>query len=180
MAQKNSSNNNLYAKYHSRNLRFVLDILNATGYTPNTFGLLTDNPRSTASTLRMQLNKDDMKVSRAMQIVSTLGYKLTIDIKEKDPSYLENPGYKLILPEDLQRNLERGFLQEKYRNKCLTFLREFLSRNNISQRELARRLELSPGAVETWFRNDDLAISHLFRIKDVFDIEIVFTIISKP
>ncbi|MBQ6578528.1 MAG: helix-turn-helix transcriptional regulator [Bacteroidales bacterium] len=158
----------------------MLDILSATGYTPHTFSLMTDNPHSTASTLRLQLNKDDMKVSRALQIVSTLGYKLTIDIKEKDPSYQENPGYKLILPKNLQRNLERGFLPKKYRNKCLTFLLEFLSRNNISQRELARRLELSPGAVETWFRNDDLAISHLFRIKDVFDIEIVFTIISKP
>lgn len=170
---------NLYAKYGSRNLRFLLDILNATGHSPHSFGLLTDNPTSTSTALRKQLNSDDMKLTRAKEIVSTLGYQLSTEIREKNLPCQEALGYKLILPKTLQKNLEKGFLEKKDMNKNLTFLREFLSRNGIPKRELARAIELSPGAVETWFKNDDIAISHIFRIGEVYDAEVVFTIKSK-
>ena len=170
------SNYNLYAKYRCRNLRFLLDVFVATGHTPHTFSQITDNPRSTAAALRTQLNKDDMKVSRAKQIVSTLGYKLSIDIKEKNSPCQEALGYKLDLPKALKRNLERGFLQKEDRNKNLTFLLEFLSRNNISRRKLVQVVGLSPGAVQQWFRTDDIAISHLFKIEEAYDVEIVFTV----
>ena len=170
------SNYNLYAKYRCRYLRFLLDVFVATGHTPHTFSKMTDNPPSTASALRTQLNKDDMKASRAKEIVSVLGYQLTIDIKEKNPSSQSTPPYKLILPKSLQRNLERGYLPKKDRNKNLTFLHEFVSRCNISRRELSRRIGLSAGAIESWFRTDDIAISHLFKIEEAFDVEIVFAL----
>lgn len=102
------SNYNLYAKYRCKNLRFLLDVFVAIGHTPHTFSQMTDNPRSTASALRTQLNKDDMKASRAKEIVSILGYQLTIDIKEKTPPRQVTSAYQLILPKPLQRNLERG------------------------------------------------------------------------
>lgn len=185
MAQKKenayvvSPKSSLYAKYGSGHLCFLLDILIATGHTPHSFGLLTDNPRSTSTALRKQLNNDDMKLSRAAEIVSILGYQLSTDIKEKNLPSPETLGYRLILPKTLQKNLEKGFLDKKHMNRKLSFLFEFISRNSIAKRELARELGLSPGAVETWFKNDDIAISHLFRIADMYDAEIVFTLKPK-
>lgn len=58
---------NLYTVFGCRNLRFLLDFFMATGLTPNSFGKLTDNPRSTVQALRDQLKKDDMKVSAPAQ-----------------------------------------------------------------------------------------------------------------
>ena len=137
---------------------------------------MTDNPRWTASALRTQLNKDDMKASGAKEIVSILGYQLAFDLEEKDPPHLEGPTYKLKLPPTLKRNLERGDLPQKHRNKNLMFLLEFISRSNISRRELARRIGVGAGAVETCFHTDDIAISHLFKIEEAFDVEFVFAL----
>lgn len=98
------SNYNLYAKYRRRNL--PAGCLRRDGHTPHTFSQITDNPRSTAAALRTQLNKDEMNVSRAKQIVLTHGYKLSIGIKEKNPPCQEALGYKQVLPKALKRNLE--------------------------------------------------------------------------
>ena len=172
------TNENLY-DYGCRNLRFLLDIFRATGFTPQTFGLLTDNPHSTSTALRLQLNKDDMKISRAKQIVSTLGYELSIDNKEKKPPRPVDPRYKLVLPKTLQRNLERGYLSKKDRNKNLSFLLEFLSRNGITKSRLVQAVGLCPGAVLQWFHTDDMAISYLYKIEEAYDVDIIFIVSSK-
>lgn len=38
---------------------------------------------------------------------------------------------------------------------------------------------VSPGAVEAWLHSDDIAISYLFRIKEVFHVNLVFVIMEK-
>ena len=170
------STHNLYATYGCWHLRFLLDFFTATGLTPYSYSKLTDNPTSTAQALRMQLKKDDMKLSRAKLIVSIVGYKLDVEFKDKTSAIAETPGYTIILPDHLRENLERGALKKESRNKNLTFLKEFLARNNISSRNLAQRIGMSAGAVETWFSTDDVAISYLYRIKDVFQAEIFFVV----
>ena len=104
-----------------------------------------------------------MKVSRAKQIVSTVGYKLDIEFNDKKNAVKEVLGYTLILPKKLQDNLEKGILKKEEQNKNLRFLKEFLSRNSISKRKLAKAIGMSAGAVETWFNTDDVAISYLYR-----------------
>lgn len=171
---------NLYTMFGCRNLRFLLDFFMATGLTPNSFGKLTDNPKSTAQTVKDQLKKDDMKVSRAARIVSAAGFELKIELREKAVTVTEPPEYTLILPERLQENLKRGILASQAElDKRLAFVKLFLSRNKISQRRLAKDLGLSAGSVETWFRSDDLLISYLFRIKEVYPVDIVFIISEK-
>lgn len=173
------STHNLYAAYGCWHLRFLLDFFTATGLTPYSYSKLTDNPTSTAQALRTQLKRDDMKVSRAKEIVSTAGYKLDIEFKDDICAVKETPGYTLRLPENLRENLERGGLKKESQNKNLTFLKEFLSRNNISSRKLAQKIGMSAGAVETWFSTDDLAISYLYRIKDAFKVDISFIVSEK-
>lgn len=170
------STHNLYATYGCWHLRFLLDFFTATGLTPYSFSQRTDNPRSTAQALRMQLKKDDMKLSRAKQIVSIAGYKLDVEFNDKASATKETPGYSLILPDDLRENLERGVLKNGSQYENLTFLKKFLSRNNLSYRKLAQKIGMSAGAVETWFCIDDMAISYLYRIKDAFQSDITFIV----
>lgn len=166
----------LYVKYPCQNLRFLLDFFTATGLTPYSFGQKTDNPLSSAQALRVQLNKDDMKISRAKEIVGIAGYQLDIDLLEKDRPAMEELGYTLILPEDLQENLKRGGPHRKTKNVNLAFLQDFLYRNRVSRRRMAEAIDQSAGCVETWFNSDDIAISYLFRIKEVYPVELIFTI----
>ena len=165
---------NLYTYYDCKHLRFVLDALTATGLSPQSYGKLTDNPPSTSQALRVQLKQDDMKLSKAKQFVSTLGYDLTVDLLEKNRT--TSSDYKLILPEKLQQNLERGILEQEDKNKNLSFLLRFMSHNGITKRRLARVLEMSPGAINAWFRADDILISYLFKIKNVLQADIAFSI----
>ena len=44
---------------------------------------------------------------------------------------------------------------------------------------LARKKNLSPSTVATWFQNDDLKISRLFQIVDTLEASIRFDIVTK-
>lgn len=174
------SNENLYTTYKKcKNLRFLLDIFSATGHTPQTFGRLTDKPNSTSTSLRRQLHQDDMRVLKAKQVLTILGYQLEFEIKERTSLRQVDPRYKLVVPDDLRRNLERGFIEEKDRNKNLTFLLEFMARNNLSKNKLAQAVGLFPAAVTQWFDTDDVSISYLFKIGEIYDAEIIFIVMPK-
>ena len=174
-AQK--TNPSLYDTYNCRHLRFLLDLFTALNLTPYSFGQMTDNPLSTAQALRAQLKKDDMKISRAKTIVGMTGYRLRLSFKDETKMIQKVEDYTLTLPAELSENLTRKKEASPYEN--LDFLHEFLQRRRISRRQLAQRIEVSPGAVETWFRADDCAISYLYRIKNSYDVELVFDIQTK-
>jgi len=165
----------LYTTYGCRNLRFLLDILVATGHTPQSLGRFAENPASFSSSMRQQLNEDDMRISKIKRIVNMLGYTISFKLKDRLVND-ELPNYKLILPEKLRQNLEHGFLKETLRNKNLSFLYEFMSRNAISQRQLARDLKKTSGCVSTWFNSDDVAVSYLFGIAEKYDADLCITI----
>ena len=163
-----------------KNLRFLLDIFSATGHTPQTFGRLTHNPNSTSTSLRRQLHQDDMRVLKAKQVLTILGYQLEFEIKERTSLRQVDPRYKLVVPDDLRRNLERGYIEEKDRNKNLTFLLEFMARNNLSKYKLAQAVGLFPATVTQWFDTDDVSISYLFKIGEIYDAEIIFIVSKMP
>lgn len=166
-----ASGSTLQKHYGCRNLKFLLDLFDALGLTPHTFAQLTPNPASTATALRLQLNKDDMKVSKARSIVDTIGYKLDIRFTDKVQPEQEDPAYLVHLPSDIKKT------ENKYEN--LGFLMDFLKAHAVTQRGLADKIGMSPGAVFTWFKLDDIAISYLNRIKDVFDVNLEFSILPK-
>lgn len=165
------SGSTLQKHYGCRNLKFLLDLFDATGLTPHTFAQLTANPASTATALRLQLNKDDMKVSKARAIVDTVGYTLDIRFTDKSPERDEDPSYIVRLPSGIKK------AENKYEN--LGFLMDFLKSHAVTQRGLADKIGMSPGAVFTWFKLDDIAISYLNRIKDAFDVNLEFNILTK-
>ncbi len=166
-----ASGSTLQKHYGCKNLKFLLDLFNATGLTPHSFAQMTSNPVSTATALRLQLNKDDMKVSKARAIVDTVGYTLDIRFTDKTPARDEDPSYIVRLPSGIKK------AENKYEN--LGFLMDFLKSHAVTQRGLADKIGVSPGAVFTWFKLDDIAISYLNRIKDAFDVNLEFSILTK-
>lgn len=163
-------------RYECKNLKFLIDLFNALGETPSSYAQKTSNPESASTGLRNQLNADDMKLSKAKAIVDTLGYTLNVRLVPKlQPEIVENEdtSYIVRLPVEIKRRQ----IQSKYEN--LDFLEEFVSSRNISKRELANKLNMSPGAIFTWFKTDDIAISYLSKIKDAFDVNLEFNILAK-
>lgn len=160
--------------YNCKNLRFLIDLFDALGLSPNSYARLTPNPTSTAVGLRYQLNRDDMKVSKAREIVNTLGYKLDIRFTEKEEQEKtgNDTGYIVTLPESIHRPIE-----SKYKN--LAFLDEFMKKRKLSKRGFADEIKMSPGAVFTWFTLDDIAISYLNVIKDIYNVNLEFKILPK-
>ena len=189
--EKTLTSSDLYEVYGCKNLRFMLDIFTALNLTPYSFGQMTDNTLSSAQALRAQLKKDDMKISRAKQIVSIITegrYMLEIAFTDENGApmppaptgiTIEAPDYHLSLPKKLRENFRKRTRALKMKidpRKNLAFLKFLLVQNDISQRGLARKIGLSAGAVETWFRRDDVAISHLFKIKEALGLGISFSL----
>lgn len=164
-------------RYECKNLKFLIDLFDALGETPSSYAQKTPNPESAATGLRYQLNADDMKLSKAKAIVDTLGYTLNIRLVPKPlPEIIlnEDKSYVVRLPVEIKRNKS---VKSQYEN--LDFLEEFINSMNISKRELAKKLNLSPGAIFTWFQTDDIAIAYLNKIKDAFDVNLEFNILTK-
>lgn len=163
--------------YECNNLKFLIDLFDTLGETPASYSQKTPNPESTATGLRNQLNADDMKLSKAKAIVNTLGYELNVQLTPKPrPEIVNNKdkSYIVRLPVEIKK---KESVKSDYVN--LDFLEEFIDSRNLSKRELAKKLNMSPGAIFTWFQTDDIAISYLNKIKDTFDVNLEFNILSK-
>ena len=175
-----SLRNDLYKTYKCQRLKFILDFFSALNLNPNSWSLLTENPVSASTALRLQLNNDDMKVSRAKKIVETTGFELDIRIVDKEaPTSLQEDNYVLTLPAGLRERFEknRKDTKEFYRN--IGFLYEFMQRHNLSRYKMAKDLDISAGAINAWFRADDVLISYLFMIKETYGAEIIFSVREK-
>ena len=168
---------NVYATYPDvKRLRFILDVFHALQLTPNSYARLTPTPASTSSILRAQLNADDMKVSKAKEIFSNLGLLLGIEFVDKEPP--KETGYTITIPEEILRRKDE-LMQEKYNYENIGFLWKFMQERNLSKRQLSRDIGLTAGAVFTWFKSDDIAISHLYTIKDAYGVELHFSVKTK-
>lgn len=166
----------LTTRYGTKNLRFITDLLDALGHTPHSYANLTDNPSSTSTSLRIFLHRDDIKVSKAKTIVDTLGYMLIIRLYDRLPEIAASPdrNYVVKIPKEIDQATQGN---SKYPN--LGFLDDYMKRHKLSRRGLAEKLQLSPGAVFTWFKQDDIAVSYLNKIKDTFDAVLEFNIRKK-
>lgn len=161
--------------YPAKNLRFLVEFFNRLGITSADYEKIG---HGSAQALRTQFRRDDMKISRAMQIVEDLGYRLTINLvpKEQDntPTVIEDDSYSITFQG--LKTPEEG--PEEYRPQLvrLHFIEELLHRKKISQRKLAQMLDYSFGAIQAWLRTDDMFISHVNTIKDKLGMKVEYII----
>lgn len=170
---KTGRGNTRNRRYACKNLKFLTDLFDALNITPEAYSKLTPNPISTSRGLRIQLNNDDMKISKARAIVDTLGYELEIKLTEKTKKQEDNDDYIVNLPEDIRKIRKT----KKYDN--LNFLYQFMQENKLTMRSLANKIGMSSGTIFTWFRTDDMSVSYLNIIRKALDVNLEFNIKKK-
>lgn len=104
--------------------------------------------------------RDDMKLSYAIEVADRLGYKLSFNLEgEKVDSG------SVIL--DIQSMVGEDGLNR------LAFLQIAMKVNGIQRKVLAEQLELNYTGVNRWFKVDDIAISYIFRIAELYNLKVV-------
>lgn len=155
-------NTRRWHQYPGINLKFMLDFMRATGLNTATLCKMSNVP---PQAFRLQLKSDDMKLSKAKQLIKNAGYKLDIRLYPTAPETADTD-YIVTLP---KRQNEEG-------NENLRFIIDFVGRAGDSQHELGRKLGVTQGAVFAWFRTDDIMISYIVKIKEVYKAKLEFRI----
>ena len=103
--------------------------------------------------------RDDMKLSVAQEMAARQGYDLS---------------YRLVKEEGGSRDvvLDIEGLVGKDGLRRLAFLRVAMSQYGIERKALAEQLELNYTGVNRWFKVDDIAISYLYKIAELYGLKV--------
>ena len=103
--------------------------------------------------------RDDMKLSYAQEVAEKLGYDLSIRLESEN-----TPQRNVIV--DIEGLVGKDGLQR------LAFLRIAMSQYGIERKKLAEQLELNYTGVNRWFKVDDIAISYIYKIADLYGLKV--------
>lgn len=103
--------------------------------------------------------RDDMKLSYAQEVAAKLGYDLSIRLESEDA-----PQRNVIV--DIEGLVGKDGLQR------LAFLRIAMSQYGIERKALAEQLELNYTGVNRWFKVDDIAISYIYKIAELYGLKV--------
>ena len=102
--------------------------------------------------------RDDMKLSYAQEIANRLGYDLSIRL-ESDQA-----------PKNVMVEIE-GLVGKDGLSR-LAFLRVAMSQYGIERKALAEQLGLNYTGLNRWFKVDDIAISYLYKIAELYGLKV--------
>lgn len=103
--------------------------------------------------------RDDMKLSYAQEMASRLGYDLSYRLEKEGTESRD-----VVL--DIEGLVGKDGLQR------LAFLRVAMSQYGIERKKLAEQLELNYTGVNRWFKVDDIAISYLYKIAELYGLTV--------
>lgn len=103
--------------------------------------------------------RDDMKLSYAQEVAEKLGYDLSIRLESENA-----PQRNVIV--DIEGLVGKDGLQR------LAFLRIAMSQYGIERKALAEQLELNYTGVNRWFKVDDIAISYIYKIAELYGLKV--------
>ena len=103
--------------------------------------------------------RDDMKLSVAQEMASRLGYDLSYRLVKED-----GPARDVVL--DIEGLVGKDGLQR------LAFLRVAMSQYGIERKALAEKLDLNYTGVNRWFKVDDIALSYLYKIAELYGLKV--------
>ena len=110
--------------------------------------------------------RDDMKLSYAQEMASRLGYDLSYRLEKEGTESRD-----VVL--DIEGLVGKDGLQR------LAFLRVAMSQYGIERKKLAEQLELNYTGVNRWFKVDDIAISYLYKIAELYGLQVKIKAIIK-
>lgn len=107
--------------------------------------------------------RDDMRLSNATQIAEKLGFGLTFRMvpQKRKAAHAIIEVESLLSEEAGSAKLSR-----------LAFLSLALSANGIDKKDLAEKIGLAYTGVQRWFKVDDISISYLFRIAELYNFKL--------
>lgn len=153
-------------QYPGKNLKFLLDYIKISGHNTATISQACGLP---PQPLRMQLQRDDMKLSKARRLIEGTGCNLEVVLYPQSlPGDDEN--YIVVMP-------RRRVTSDKPAQ--MDFLKAFMKQTGQSQYDLARKIGITQGAVYAWFSTDDIMISYINKIKDAYQAKLEFRITEK-
>ncbi|MBO5570001.1 MAG: hypothetical protein J6A79_13865 [Clostridia bacterium] len=103
--------------------------------------------------------RDDMKLSVAQEMASRLGYDLSYRLVKED-----GPARDVVL--DIEGLVGKDGLQR------LAFLRVAMGQYGIERKALAEQLDLNYTGVNRWFKVDDIALSYLYKIAELYGLKV--------
>lgn len=145
------------------NLSFLESLLASIGVSkPELARLMKMSPQNIFAYFR----RDDMRLSFAQEIVDRLGYVLSFSLEREAPSSMH------VVEIELSQGTDTI--------DCLAFLRIAMQKYGISRKDLAEQLGLNYTGVNRWFHVDDIAISYIFKIAELYDLKVKTTIKPRP
>ncbi len=147
-----------------KKLQFLLSLLEYKGVAKRELArMLGMTPQS----IFTYFKRDDMKLSFAQTVASKLGYELVFRLEKAD-AQLQSGALEIEAPAG-DGGLSR-----------LSFLRVALQQYGISRKELAEKLELHYMGVNRWFKVDDIAVSYLYEIAQLYGLQVKVKAVALP
>ena len=145
----------------SKNLKFLVSLLDANGITKVE---LARRMGKTPQNIFKYFQLDDMKLSLAQEMAGKLGYDLTFRLESEDRPQ-ENVSIEV---EQLIKSTPGAALSVKR----MSFLRLAMSIYDMDRTTIAAGLGLAPAAVTRWFAVDDIYVSYIFRIAELYHLKV--------
>ena len=146
-----------------KRLQFLLSFMETNGIGKNELARVMG---VSAQNIFTYFKRDDMKLSYAQEIFNKYGYDLSFALEKEQQSTSS-----VII--DIQPLISPGGL------KRLAFLRVAFALYGINRKTLADDLGLNLTGVNRWFRVDDIAISYIFEIAELYGLKVRITATPK-
>ncbi len=139
-----------------KRLQFLLSLLELRGVSKHELArMMGVSPQN----IFTYFKRDDMKLSYAQEMASRLGYDLSYRLEKE-----ETESRDVVL--DIEGLVGKDGLQR------LAFLRVAMSQYGIERKKLAEQLGLNYTGVNRWFKVDDIAISYLYKIAELYGLKV--------
>ena len=142
---------------NEKRLLFLLDMLKETGVSKRE---LARRMEMSYQNMFVYFQRDDMKMSQAEAMASKLGYELTFSL---------NGNKRKQKTDKLVMELE-GIVGDDAKLQRLAFLQIAMKLNGIERKTLAQQLDLNYTGVNRWFKVDDISISYLYQIAELYNL----------
>lgn len=139
-----------------KRLQFLLSMMDSRGVSKHELARMMG---VSAQNIFTYFKRDDMKLSYAQEVAGKLGFDLSFRLESEDAP-LKNVFAEietLVGKDGLQR---------------LAFLRIAMSQYGIERKDLAERLGLNYTGVNRWFKVDDIAISYIYKIAELYGLKV--------
>ncbi len=139
-----------------KKLQFLISLMDAKGVGKNELArMMGVSPQN----IFTYFKRDDMRLSYAQAIAEKLGYDLVFRMdSEDDRSH--------IAVIDIENLVGKGGICR------LAFLRVAMGKYGIERKKIAELLGLNYTGVNRWFKVDDIAISYIFKIAELYDLKV--------